>query len=125
MNDDGIPFSNVFDRKRDDSITAATEAAIAALSRSAAKKSEPATAGTPIANIVIMLMIVGNFPLQGIIDAVMIAISRSRLLSIILAPVIPQALQPRLIHRHKACLPHAPAFLNALSRLNAILGSIP
>lgn len=37
VNDDGIPFSNVFDRKRDESITAATEAAIAALSRSAAK----------------------------------------------------------------------------------------
>lgn len=118
----GIPFSNVFDRKRDESITAATEAAIAALSRSAAKKSEPATAGTPIANIVIMLMIVGNFPLQGIIDAVIIAISRSRLLSIIIAPVIPQALQPRLIHRHKACLPQAPAFLNCFVKIERYSG---
>ena len=125
MNDDGSPLRSVLDNNLDTIMTAAIAAAITTPSHNAAINPEPATAGTPIANIVITLIIVGNLPLQGIIDAVITAISRSRLLSMILVPVIPQALHPRLIHRHRACFPHAPAFLNALSRLNAILGNMP
>ena len=125
MKEDGMPLRSVFDNRFDIIITAPTATAITTASIAAPAISEKRPVEEPMTNIVIILIIVGNLPLQGISDAVIMAMSLSRLLSIILAPVIPQALHPRLIHKHKACFPQAPDFLNALSRLKAILGKTP
>ena len=61
-------------------------------------------------NIDINIIIVGNLPLQGTKTLVKIAISRSLLESIILAPVTPTALQPNPIAIVNACLPHEEHF---------------
>ena len=62
---------------------------------------------SPMKNMDIIEMIVGNLPLQGIKLFVRMASSLSRGESMILAPVTPQALQPIPIHIVNACLPHA------------------
>ena len=51
--------------------------------------------------------------------------SLSRGESIILQPIIPQALQPNPIQVVSACFPCAPHLLKELSKLNAILGKYP
>lgn len=67
-------------------------------------------------NIVINAINVGKRPLQGVKLFVNIAISLSLGESMILQPMIPAALHPNPIHVVRACLPHAPAFLNAQSK---------
>ena len=80
---------------------------------------------TPAKNIVIIAIKVGNLPLHGTKLFVIIAINLSRGESIILHPIIPQALQPNPMHMVSACLPCAWAFLKKLSKLKAILGKYP
>ena len=63
----------------------------------AARKEDPPP-DTPIKNIVITDISIGNLPLQGTKLFVIIAIRRSRGESIILHPVIPAALHPNPIH---------------------------
>ena len=67
-------------------------------------------------NIVINAINVGKRPLQGVKLFVNIAISLSLGESMILQPMIPAALHQTPIHVVRACLPHAPAFLNAQSK---------
>ena len=59
----------------------------------------------PTKNIVIIDISIGNLPLQGIKEFVIIAISLSRGESIILHPVTPQALHPIPIAIVRHCLP--------------------
>ena len=73
-------------------------------------------------NMVIMVMSVGNRPLQGTKLLVRTATSLSLSEFIILHPVTPAALQPKPIHMVSACFPQALHFLKHLSRLKATLG---
>ena len=65
---------------------------------------------------------VGQRPLQSEKLFVMIAISRSRGLSITRVETTPAALQPKPMHMVSACLPCAPALRNRPSRLKATRG---
>ena len=76
-------------------------------------------------NIVITVIIVGNFPLQGTSELVMTAKRRSLGEFMILAPVTPHALQPNPMHMVRACFPQALHFAKGLSKLKAILGRKP
>lgn len=87
----------------------------------AARKEE----ALPTKYMLITVISNGNLPLQGTRLFVSIAISFSRLESIILQPVTPTALQPSPIHIVSACLPQALHFLKHLSILKAILGRYP
>ena len=122
MNDERSPLSIVFDRNDEASRVTATDNARIIERNSADSRLLKGKDAEHIINIDRMLIRVGNFPLQGTSEAVIIAISRSLRLSIILVPVTPQALQPRLIQRLSACFPQAPHFLKHLSRLKAIRG---
>ena len=79
----------------------------------------------PTRKIVIILINIGNLPLQGTKLLVRIANNLSLGDSIIRAPITPQALQPNPIHIVRACLPCAEAFLNRLSKLKAMRGKRP
>ncbi len=72
--------------------------------------------------MVAMRICVGHRPLHSEKLLVMIAIRRSRGLSITLVATTPAALQPNPMHMVSACLPCAPARWNRLSRLNATRG---
>ena len=65
------------------------------------------------------------FRLHGTKLLVKIAINLSLGESIILAPLTPTALHPNPMHIVNACLPQAQHFLNAQSKLKAILGKNP
>ena len=76
-------------------------------------------------NKLIIVIIAGKRPLQGIKLLVNMAKRRIFLSPIILELVTPIALQPSPIHIVKLCLPQEPHFLKGLSILNAILGNRP
>lgn len=76
----------------------------------------------PTKNMLMIIISVGNRPLQGTKLLVKIAIRRSLGESIIRQPSTPTALQPNPIHMVRACLPQAQHFLKGLSKLNATLG---
>lgn len=78
-----------------------------------------------VIKIDIIAIMVGNLPLQGLKQLVIMAISFSFLSFIIRHPITPQALQPYPIHIVRACFPWVPHFLKVLSRLKAILGRYP
>ena len=82
----------------------------------AARKEDPPP-DTPIKNIVITDISMGNLPLQGTKLFVSIASSRSLGESIILQPTTPAALQPKPMQTVSACFPHEPQRLNGLSEL--------
>ena len=65
---------------------------------------------------------VGQRPLHRAKLLVMMAISRSRGLSMMRVATTPAALQPKPIIMLSDCLPCAPAFLKRLSRLKATRG---
>ena len=75
-----------------------------------------------VMNIAAINIWVGQRPLHSEKLLVMIAISRSRGLSITRVETTPAALQPKPMHMVKACLPCAPVFWKSLSRLNATRG---
>ena len=80
-------------------------------------------AGTaPPTKIVATRICVGQRPLQIAKLFVMIAISRSRGLSMMRAATTPAALQPQPLAIVSACLPCAPARRKVRSRLNATRG---
>ena len=72
--------------------------------------------------IVAMRIWVGQRPLHSEKLLVMIAINRSRGLSITRVATTPAALHPNPMHMVNACFPCAPALRNRLSRLNATRG---
>ena len=88
MNEDALPRSKEFDNKREAKSVAATPATITAVRI----RDEPSADAAK--NMVIMLIIAGNLPLHGTRLFVIIAIRRSRGLSIIRQPVTPTAVQP-------------------------------
>ncbi len=75
--------------------------------------------------MLIIHIIPGNLPLQGTKVLVSIAISLSLPESIILQPIIAEALQPNPMHIVSACFPHALHFLKHLSKLKDTLGKNP
>ncbi len=72
--------------------------------------------------IVAIRIWVGQRPLHKAKLLVMMAISRSRGLSMIRVAMTPAALQPKPIIIDRDCLPWAPLRLKTLSRLNATRG---
>ena len=72
--------------------------------------------------IVAIRICVGQRPLQSEKLFVMMAINRSRGLSITRAATTPAALQPNPMHMVSACLPCAPHRWNMRSRLKATRG---
>ena len=72
--------------------------------------------------IVAMRIWVGQRPLQSEKLLVMMAIRRSRGLSMTRVETTPAALQPKPMHMVSACLPWAPAERKSASRLKATRG---
>ena len=107
---DGTPFSSVFDKKREVRKVRMTPNTITPVNSSVDRRPFHGAATTPAKNIVIILISVGKRPLQGTKVLVIIAIRRSRGLSIIRAPLTPTALQPNPIHIVSACFPQVQAF---------------
>ena len=122
VNDEGVPLSIVFDNNQDVNKVTIIPSNITPVSINPFNKLELLL---PIKNIDMMANRVGNLPLQGIKLLVKMAISLSRLESIIRQPVTPTALHPKPIHIVKACLPHALHFWKQRSRLKAIRGKYP
>lgn len=120
----GSPFKRVFDKMPDTKKVASIPVATKPVSMRVESMLPPEPV-PEIKNIVIREIRVGKRPLQGTKVFVRIAIRRSLLESIILAPVTPTALQPKPIHIVRACFPQAEHFLKHLSRLKAILGRYP
>lgn len=97
MKDDGTPFKSVSDNSLETanvinipkSITAVSIIADRALSN---------TPALPMKNMVIIVIIAGNLPLQGTKLLVSIAMSRSRGESMIRHPTTPAALHPNPMH---------------------------
>lgn len=123
VNDEGIPFKIVFDSNLE-------IAKVMTIPIKIIKVKRPALASELfpiliIKNIVIIEIKIGNLPLQGTKLLVKIAISLSLGESMILAPITPTALHPKPMAIVKACLPQEAHFLNALSKLKAILGKYP
>ena len=109
---DGPPM--VVTMERDSSREQASVPAAPSTSTASSSTAPSSEASSPVRpptkNRVMMAIRVGNFPLQGTSEEVRMAMSRSLGLSMIRQPVTPQALQPRLMHMVRACLPQALAF---------------
>ncbi|GKX27881.1 hypothetical protein SH1V18_03610 [Vallitalea longa] len=100
MNDEGIPFSIVFDNNRD--ITNVNKTAKTIVNNiTTAPIIEENLPLNPVMNIVASAIRVGKRPLQGTKLLVIIAISLSRGESIILQDVMAAALHPKPIHMDK------------------------
>ena len=122
MNEDGMPFRIVLDNNFETVKVDKIPNKMSIVSINAEKMESAAPPETPMKNMVMMAISVGNLPLQGTKLLVIIAMSRSRGESIIRQPTIPTALHPKPIHIVNACLPQAQHFLNGLSRLYATRG---
>ena len=121
MNPDGSPFNIVADSSFEAANVMTIPRSMTAVT-TAAESRDPENPAAPVKNTADSVMMNGNFPLQGTNAFVNIAISRSRLESIIRQPTIPAALQPNPIAMVRACFPQALHFWNGLSRLNATRG---
>ena len=120
MKEEGSPFNIVEERIFEK--TRVTNIAINIMNPKIAADKSPDDMAK---KIVIIVISIGNLPLQGIKLFVKIAISLSLGESIILHPTTPAALHPKPIHIVRACLPQAEHFLKHLSRLKAIRGRNP
>ncbi|CCY17455.1 resolvase domain protein [Eubacterium sp. CAG:786] len=116
MKPEGSPRSIVAERNFDAAKVIVTPNSITAVT-TAAETTEPPNPPAPAKKTAVSVMMNGNFPLQGTNALVSIAMSRSRLLSIMRQPTIPAALQPKPIAIVSACFPQALHFWNGLSRL--------
>ena len=103
---DGIPFKIVFDKILDTRNVIKTPRIITPVKISVENNDCKGDAAIPTKNIDISAIIVGNLPLQGTKQLVIIAISLSLGESIILHPTIPAALQPKPMHMVNIILNH-------------------
>ena len=125
MKEDGIPLSRVFDSSAVTARAAVIPHPISSVSIRAATTDclmPSADAADEAKNMVIIAIRAENLPLQGTKLFVKIARSLSLGESIILQPITPTTLQPKPMQVVRACFPHAPQHLNALSILYAIRG---
>ena len=97
VNDDGSPLSSVADSILDTANVANIPSNITKVS-AAADKTLPANPPALTKKSEIIVMIIGKRPLHGTKTFVSMAISRSRLLSIMRHPTMPAALHPKPIH---------------------------
>ena len=122
MKEAGVPLNNVFVSKRDIKKVKNIPIHIKTVSIIAPAAEFMGDIRLNVKKAVIMLISIGNLPLQGTNEFVKIATSLSLFESIIRHPTTPAALQPKPIHIVKACFPQAPHFLKIPSRLKEILG---
>ena len=116
------PASTVRDSIQDArNIAAIPSSAIATTADADTNPARCAGARVPTKMLAIRIC-VGQRPLHSEKLFVMIAIIRSRGLSITRVATTPAALHPKPMHIVSACLPCAPALRNRASRLNATRG---
>ncbi|SFR93536.1 hypothetical protein SAMN05661086_02589 [Anaeromicropila populeti] len=100
VKEEGTPFSNVLDSNKDIRNVIIMPSRITKV-RSIAESSLPPGRGrNPIKNMVIIAIIAGKRPLHGIKLLVRMAMSRSRLESIMRQPITPAALHPSPMHMY-------------------------
>ena len=105
MKDEGMPFNKVPDRIFETKKVISIPNIITPVSITVDKTEFNMVILLPMKNMVIMEIRSGNLPLHGTKLLVRIAIRRSLGESIILHPMIPQALHPNPIHIVKDCFP--------------------
>ena len=107
MKPEGCPRSIVAERNFEAAKVIPTPRSTAAVTIAADSADSPNPPAVPTKNTEARVRMNGNFPLQGTNAFVSIAMSRSRLLSIIRQPTIPAALHPNPIAMVSACFPQA------------------